>query len=114
MCFTDRGSSTKGAYASPRGLGNGFTVEWELRQCLQTNVSGRLAASRASWLNLVPLTAHEGPGKTVSGCKMGCIMKREEGWAGIKLPSCCYLKTVTELHDSFLPQGTQVRRAIFL
>ena len=84
------------------------------RNALQTDVSGRLFACRVSWLNLVPLTAHEGPGKTVSGCKMGCIMKRKEGWAEIKLPSCCYLKTVTELHDSFLPQGTQVRRAIFL
>lgn len=77
-------------------------------------MSGSLSASTVSWLNLVPLTAHEGSGKMVSECKMRCIMKREEGWAEIKLPGCCYLEPVTELHNSFLPQGTQVRRAIFL
>lgn len=101
----------KGVYTSPQSFENGFAVEQKL---LQAEMSGSLSASTVSWLNLVPLTAQEGPGKTVSECKMGCITKREEGWAEIKLLSCCYLEPVTELHDSFLPRGTQVRRAIFL
>lgn len=64
--------------------------------------------------DVVPLTAQEGLGQPVSEHKMGCRMKTEERWAGIKLPSCCYLEPVTGLHNSFFPQGTQVRRAIFL
>ena len=53
---------------------------------MQAEVSGSLSVSTVSWLNLVPLTAQEGSGKTVSECRMGCIMKREEGWAEISYP----------------------------
>lgn len=40
-------------------------------------MSGSLSASTVAWLNLIPLTAQEGLGKTASECKDG--LHNEEG-----------------------------------
>lgn len=83
------------------------------RSLLQAEVSGSLSASTISWLNLLLLIPQEGPGETIAEYKMDCFRKREEGWAEVKIPSCCYLEPMTELHRLILPSGDTGAQSYF-
>lgn len=83
------------------------------RSLLQTKMSGRLSAGTISWHNLVLLTPPEGPGEMIAECEMYCFRKKEEGWAEVKLPSCCYLEPMAELHGLILPSGDTGAQSYF-
>lgn len=76
-------------------------------------MSGSLSASTISWHNLVLLTPQEGPWEMIAECEMGCFRRREEGWAEVKLPSCCYLEPMTGLHGLILPSGDTGAQSYF-
>lgn len=76
-------------------------------------MNGSLSASTISWHNLVHVTPQEGPWETFAECEMDCFRRREEGWAEVKLPSCCYLEPMTELHRLIIPSGDTGAQSYF-